>query len=199
MGDILHALPAVTALRMAHPGWIIDWVVEPKWHALLTASSQAPVLTGRSELYQPLVDHIHFAPSKEWRRHPFSARTFSEIKTLRRSLRAGDYDTVIDFQGALRSAALGWMAGCRRRVGEAEPRERLARWLFHERVETHGAHVIEQDLELAAAVAGDELAYAQPKLPTNPFAEEWANEGVFPATGGPSALINPGAGWGAKR
>src|SRR5580698_809109 len=37
MGDILHALPAVTALRQAHPAWIIDWVVEPRWRALLAA------------------------------------------------------------------------------------------------------------------------------------------------------------------
>jgi len=35
MGDILHALPAVTALRQAHPEWVIDWVVEPRWRALL--------------------------------------------------------------------------------------------------------------------------------------------------------------------
>jgi heptosyltransferase I len=37
MGDILHALPAVTALRQAHPDWVIDWVVEPRWRALLAA------------------------------------------------------------------------------------------------------------------------------------------------------------------
>jgi len=30
-----NALPAVTALRLAHPGWVIDWVVEPRWRALL--------------------------------------------------------------------------------------------------------------------------------------------------------------------
>ncbi|MGA9071922.1 MAG: hypothetical protein WB424_16790, partial [Terracidiphilus sp.] len=41
MGDILHALPAVTALRLAHPDWQIDWVVEPRWQALLAAESVA--------------------------------------------------------------------------------------------------------------------------------------------------------------
>ena len=41
MGDILHALPAVTALRMAHPDWVIDWVVEPRWRALLAAEGSA--------------------------------------------------------------------------------------------------------------------------------------------------------------
>jgi len=46
MGDILHALPAVTALRQAHPQWGIDWVVEPRWRALL-AAEQVAVLKGR--------------------------------------------------------------------------------------------------------------------------------------------------------
>ncbi len=41
MGDILHALPAVTALRQAHPEWVIDWVVEPRWRALLAAEQAA--------------------------------------------------------------------------------------------------------------------------------------------------------------
>ena len=36
MGDILHALPAVTALRQAHPKWYLGWAVEPRWSALLS-------------------------------------------------------------------------------------------------------------------------------------------------------------------
>ena len=40
MGDILHALPGVTALRMAHPEWRIDWVVDPRWRALLEAGNR---------------------------------------------------------------------------------------------------------------------------------------------------------------
>ena len=28
MGDILHALPAVTALRQAHPKWYLGWAVQ---------------------------------------------------------------------------------------------------------------------------------------------------------------------------
>ena len=40
MGDILHALPAVTALRLAHPTWQIGWVVDPRWQALLKAGTE---------------------------------------------------------------------------------------------------------------------------------------------------------------
>jgi len=252
MGDILHALPAVTALRRAHPGWVIDWVVEPRWRALLTAEPPEQTLyptgireslvsgqdfsraetapnwaralapearsspaSAPSESFpatsatsypprnrthaRPVVDSLHLAPTRDWRNAPFSRNTFHEIKSLRQSLRAGDYDTVIDLQGAVRSAVLGRMAGCQRLIGEAEPRERAARWLFTERVETRGAHVIEQDVELASAVAGDDLKPAAPWLPVDPAAEAWA-DAVFPRNSRHRAvLINPGAGWGAKR
>jgi heptosyltransferase-1 len=192
MGDILHALPAVTALRLVHPGWAIDWVIEPRWQALLTAEDSL----GRV-VSQPLVDRVHFSPTKEWRKAPLSEKTLREIKLLRHTLRAGGYDAVLDLQGAIRSAVVGRMAKCRRLIGEEEPRERIARWLYSERVATRGQHVIEQAVELAAAVAGDELTPATPLLPTDPMAEAWADQLL--STSQAVVLINPGAGWGAKR
>lgn len=193
MGDILHALPAVTALRMAHPGWVIDWVVEPKWRALLAADGS----TGQ-EIAQPLVDRLHMAATKEWRKAPLSKQTLHEIKALRAALKGGEYDCVIDLQGAVRSAVVARMAGSRRLIGEDKPREAAARWLFKQRVATRGVHVIEQDLELASAIAGDDLEPVQPLLPLDPAAEAWA-EAIVPGGGAPAVLINPGAGWGAKR
>ncbi len=199
MGDILHALPAVTALRMAHPDWVIDWVVEPKWQALLAATDSRGRDTQSAAPRQPLVDHLHLAATKEWRRRLISAKTMGEIRGLRHALRAGDYDTVLDLQGAVRSAVVARMAGCRRLIGEENPRERAARLLFTERVMTRGAHVIEQDVELAEAVAGDELKPVQPWLPVDAAAEAWADALLDPAPERPAVLINPGAGWGAKR
>jgi heptosyltransferase-1 len=198
MGDILHALPAVTALREAHPGWVIDWVVEPRWRALLSVDAAAPSQTERSSA-QPLVDTVHLAATKDWRKSPLSRKTIHEIGSLRRSLHDGDYDAVLDLQGAIRSAVVSRFSGCRRVIGEDQPRERAARWLFTERVATRGLHVIEQDIELAEAVAGDELAPVRVQLPLDPGAEAWAGE-VLPRSGSRSTvLINPGAGWGAKR
>ena len=199
MGDILHALPAVTALRLAHPTWIIDWVVEPRWRALLAAEGSTGRDTGQPAARQPLIDDLHFASTKEWRRKLLAGSTLQEILALRRELRAGDYEAVLDLQGAVRSAVIGRLSGCRRRIGEAEPRERVARRLYTEGIETHGTHVIEQDLELAAAVAGDDLKPVQPRLPTDSAAESWADAFLISTDGRPSVLINPGAGWGAKR
>jgi len=199
MGDILHALPAVTALRQAHPGWVIDWVVEPRWRALLAADEPAPrSVAPCPNPGRPIVDNLHFAATKDWRKAPFTRRTLHEIQALRQSLKQGDYDTVIDLQGAVRSAVVGRLAGCQRLIGEAHPREQAATWLYTERIETEGAHVIEQDVELVAAIAGDELKPVSSLLPVDAAAEDWADE-ILPRDGLRAALINPGAGWGAKR
>jgi heptosyltransferase-1 len=197
MGDVLHALPAVTALRQAHPEWVIDWVVEPAWCPLLSSHCETGDFSRSSA--QPLVDRLHLASTKAWRHHPFGRQTRCEIKALRAALRTCGYDAVLDLQGAVRSAAVGRMAGCCRLIGEARPREWAARWLFTERVPTCGAHVIEQDVELASAVAGDPLEPVQPWLPVDPAAEAWCDRLLPPASAQPAVLLNPGAGWGAKR
>jgi heptosyltransferase-1 len=199
MGDILHALPAITALRFAHPEWTIDWVVEPTWRALLAAEGSVGRDTGKAAAMQPLVDRLHIAASKQWRKRPLAAKTRRDISALRNGIRLEHYDAVLDLQGALRSAVISRMAASRRFIGEANPRERAARWFFTERIDTHAAHVIEQDIELASAVAGDALSPVQPLLPTDPVAEAWADGRLASNGQSPVVLINPGAGWGAKR
>ncbi len=211
MGDILHALPAVTALRKVHPDWHIGWVVEPRWQPLLAVldgakwsvvNGQRSGIGGQRGPTVPVVDCLHFAPSREWKHHPFSGKTRNGIRALRGELRATNYDAVLDLQGAIRSAVIARMSGCPRRIGEAAPREWPAHWLFTERVATRGAHVIEQDVELASAVVGDALAPADPLLPIDAEAESWCSTWLAANLRGefrPIALIAPGAGWGAKR
>jgi heptosyltransferase-1 len=59
--------------------------------------------------------------------------------------------------------------------------------------------VIEQDVELAAAIAGDDLTAATPWLPVDEAAEAWVDRILPRSAPQPTVLINPGAGWGAKR
>jgi len=199
MGDILHALPAVTALRKAHPEWVIDWVVEPMWSSLLTARVGIERDTLNDFPKQPIVDRVYFASTRKWRHNLFASETRNEIGVLRRVMKQESYDAVVDFQGAVRSALIGRMARSRRYIGEAKPREAAAKMLFTERIATCGVHVIEQDVEVAAAIAGDELRPVQPMLPFDPEAEEWADRMMSDRGEAPAVLINPGAGWGAKR
>jgi heptosyltransferase-1 len=121
-----------------------------------------------------------------------------ELRAMRRSLKDAQYHAAIDFQGAFRSAWFARFANCRL-IGEAEPREWAARWLFTEHVATTGSHVIEQDYELARSIAGDKLPCVQPWLPVDPQAEAWAEDLLGLSRNQPVVLINPGAGWGAKR
>jgi heptosyltransferase I len=173
MGDILHSLPAVTALRAAHPHWFIGWAIEPQWRGLFCANGFAPGTPG-----MPLVDQIHIVPAKKWAKAPLSLSTLTEMRRVRRELRAARYDVAVDMQGAVRSAWFARWARTGRVVGEAEPREFAAKWLFDEAVPTRGVHVIEQSLEVANALFADSLPMRLP----HPF-----------------VLLSPGAGWGAKR
>jgi heptosyltransferase I len=189
MGDILHALPAVAALRQVHPGWYLGWAVEPRWSPLLRADDGQ----------MPLVNRIHLVKAKDWARSPFRGETLREIGALRRSLRAERYDLCIDLQGAVRSAVAGRLAGAPRMIGEDQPREWAARWLFGERVPTHGVHVIEQAVEVCAAAVGEPLSPVLPPLPVNREAEQWADRVLRNVGQQPVVLLSPGAGWGAKR
>jgi heptosyltransferase-1 len=203
MGDILHALPALAALRSAHPTWKIDWAVEPHWLALLTAEHQnAEPGAARTE-ERPIVDQIHLVPAKAWGKRPLHGGTWAEIGQLRRELRAAQYDAVLDMQGSIRSAVVARMAGSGRIVGAAHPRETPAKWLYSERVSTKGTHVIDQGAELAGALAGDLLTPMAPPLPVDAEAEFWCDDHQELKSalwmGKPVVLIHPGGGWGAKR
>jgi heptosyltransferase-1 len=193
MGDVLHAMPAVTALREAFPRWHLGWAIEPRWAPLLRASTAAEPRTAQ----MPLVDYVHTAHARGWARAPLSPATWAEIARVRRELQDARYDLTIDLQGAVRSAWLGRMARARL-VGEARPREAPARWLFAEGVSTHAAHVIEQAAEVAEGALDCTLPRPLPPpwLPRSIAAEQWAEE---QAGGAAIALIHPGAGWGAKR
>lgn len=185
MGDILHAMPAVTALKVARPEWELGWLIEERWAPLLRAPNGDC----------PLVGHVHLTNMAEWRKSWLSSMTRSGLAQLISDLRARRYDAVIDFQGAVRSAILARLSGAGRVVGEDVPREWIARYLFSDRIRTHGAHVIEQDLELASALAGSVLQYTPALLPHDVEAAEWARNIL---SGRPMVLMNPGAGWGAK-
>ena len=192
MGDVLHAMPAVAALRERHPDWWIEWVIEPRWSALLEAGNVSDgVVRGPA---MPLVDRVIPAATKDWKRRLFSKQTLTDIVALRGDIRRERFDLCVDMQGLIRSAVIGKMAGAERFVGRAKPREMPARWLYGVRVETDAAHVIEQGCELIGTAIGETLRPAKVLLPVDEEAERWC-DGLGEKR---SVLLAPSAGWGSK-
>src|SRR6266571_3000494 len=151
MGDIIHTLPAVAALRRAFPLAALGWVIEKRWAELLCARNnpgEPAVLPHSPE--KPLVDTVHVVNTKAWRSAPFSDATWKEMLFAKREIQSANYQAAIDFQGAIRSAVLAQIAGIPSRFGFARPRERAAGLWYTTQVATRGRHIAEQNLSLAS-------------------------------------------------
>lgn len=149
LGDVLHTLPAVTALKQAHPDWHLHWVIEPRW---------IPLLEGN-----PILDSII----------PLNRRSWSSIWEARRQLRALALDLAIDFQGLLKSALTASQSGARRIIGYADPRESLARYFYSEKKHVDARHVADRHAALAGVEAAPRVWMPEGRqegdLPDGPF------------------------------
>lgn len=191
LGDIIHTLPAVAALRAAFPDAIIDWVVERLARALADRI--------------PILDAVHEIDTFRWRRAPLSRLTRREAAGVFRELRARRYDVALDFQGLVKSAVVARASGADRVLGFARRalREPAARAFYHEGVapgpETE--HVIEKNRALARrlGVRGGEVVFP---LREDPADAAGAETVVRQARFEPAArfvILNPGGGWPTKR
>jgi heptosyltransferase-1 len=196
MGDVIHALPAITALRAADPDLQLGWLIEQRWSELLCARESDP-MAPRSEA-KPLVDSVHFANFKAWRKALLSDESWREMRDLRSEVRAMKYDLAIDLQGAMRSALAAQISGAAMRVGPSEPREKPASMFYTQQIDASGTHVVEHALSIVSQVAGQPLSYMPPQFPLDPAAEAWADRTLAQIGGERFAILNPGAGWGAK-
>ena len=196
MGDILHALPAVTALRRTFPSATIGWAVEQRWSELLCAAGAENAPTGTAE--KPLVDRLHFINTIAWRSAPLSNSVWKETRIAMSSLRAAGYETAVDFQGAWKSSGLALWSAAPQRIGFARPRERPAALFYTRRVVTSSPHVVDQNLELVTPVTGHAPGPAFFPLPCSAIAEAWCDAELRRRGLTDFALLSPGGGWGAK-
>src|SRR3954471_15868476 len=102
LGDIVHSLPVLTALRARFPAARITWIVNSSYESLLTGH---PDLTDTLPFDRGALRGVRGAIST----------FFSFTAELRRRR----FDLVIDMQGLLRSGMMAWLAGSPYRVGFA--------------------------------------------------------------------------------
>jgi heptosyltransferase I len=197
MGDIIHTLPAVTALRDASPQATIGWIIEERWAELLCTLPTPR--SGPLSPQRPLVDYVHAVDTKKWRKAPLSIQTWQELGACFSEVRSRHYDVAIDFQGAARSALIARWSGAQVVFGAAQPRENIASMWYARPRAAFGTHVVEQNLSLAEAVAGHRLGCPAVEFPRDEATEQECCERLRGLGLDRFALLNPGAGWGAKQ
>ena len=197
MGDVIHGMPAVAALRQARPEMRIGWLIEERWSELLCGMKSAREAS--LSPVKPIVDFVHTINFAAWRRALLSDETWREARKCLHDVWSRRYDTVIDLQGTIRSAVCAQRTGASARVGSSRPREGLASLFYTRALDVQGEHVVEHALSLVSSAAGQQLHYTVPSFPIDPVREAWAEHFIEAAGGGPIAVVNPGAGWGAKR
>jgi heptosyltransferase-1 len=142
LGDVIHNLPVVTDLRAHSPDAAIDWVVEEGFADIARL--------------HPGVRRVIPVALRRWRKSLASPATWREMRALRATLQAENYDLVIDTQGLMKSALITRMARGRRcGYAASSAREPLAARFYDATFEVPGSlHAVERNRRLAALAAG---------------------------------------------
>jgi heptosyltransferase-1 len=161
MGDVVHALPAISDIRRIRPGITIDWLVEAPFAAI-------PRL-------HPAVRRVLPLGWRKWRKSLFRRETREAMATLRADLRAEPYDLVLDLQGLLKSVMWGLQArGPLVGYDRASIREPMAALCYQRTAAvSRELHAVERCRRLAAAHLGYPLPAQAPDFGIQPPAGSW--------------------------
>ncbi|MBL8203289.1 MAG: glycosyltransferase family 9 protein [Blastocatellia bacterium] len=185
IGDVVHTLPALAAMRRAWPEAHLTWVVERGGAAKLLRDN-------------PCLDELIEVDTRGWRKNLLGGETRTAIKTAVAKLRG--FDVAVDFQGLLKSGMMMWLSRAPRRIGFAKEalREPASAYLMTERVKVDDHdHIIKKNLQLIAHLGiSIEGAYEFPLGIS--FTEQQFAEQQIDQRGGNVAIINPGGGWPTK-
>ena len=182
IGDAVHGMPVLCALRDKFPDAEITWVVE---------SQAAALLRGHAAL-----DRLIELP-RGW------LKSLKAVRQLQRDLRAIRPDVAIDMQGLTKSAIAAWLSGARYRVGFGDEKGReFSRWFNNVKVAAPAEHVIDANLQLLAPFGIEppsDKSQVRFDIPEQE-AEAQMAENLIDEFGLRSgfAIINPGAGWPSK-
>jgi lipopolysaccharide heptosyltransferase I len=180
IGDCIHGLPVLCALRDALPHAHLSWVVEGRTADFLRR--------------HPALDQVIQVPRK-WLKSPRA------VWKLRRELRTIKPDVTIDLQGLTKSAIAARIAGAKTRIGfDGIDGRELSRWSNNVRVEPQCTHIIDRNLELLRPL---DIRPRIVRFGLPAFDEEDATIGKFlrerGLATGQFAIINAGSGWASRR
>jgi heptosyltransferase-1 len=189
IGDILHTLPAVAALRHAYPKAWLAWIVDKAGASLLRGN--------------PDLDELITVDTRTWRAH-WSAG-LRHTWYVSRHLRQAGFDLCIDFQGLLKSGFFTYVSGAPLRLGF--PRQMCREPLSAVFTNLHGAivapdtHVVDQLVELLKplGVETTERRFIIPFTEADEHfaARVWREAGLRADV--PVVMLYPGAAWETKR
>lgn len=181
LGDIVHSLPFLNAIRERFPKAEIHWVIAKGFEDLLTG--------------HPMVKKIWVINKDMWKKLTQITSSFNEIRNLLRELRKEKYDIVIDLQGLLRSGVITGATGSPVRIGFEEAREG-SRFFYTCKVEGgKGIHAVDRYLKIAEFLGCNITEVCFP-LPL------YANSSLVVHNSLPSedyAVMVPGARWKTKK
>lgn len=183
LGDIVHALPVLTALRRRFPDAHLAWAVNRVYEPLLAGH---PDLDATLPFDRSAVKKGFVSALRVWR---------SYFRTLRQQ----NFDLVIDLQGLLRSGLMALATRAPRRIGLAGSREG-ARLFYTDVVPDPGRgglHAVERYWRVAEALGAADAPLSF-RLGVAPEAAVWADEQLR-ALPRPRLVVGAGSRWVTKR
>jgi len=186
LGDIILALPALSALKHSFPDSEISWLVRPEF---------APLIVGH-----PFISEIILFDRKQLSKWWCNPAAFKAFRGLIHQLKAGRFDLVFDFQGLFRTGYFSWMTGCKRRFGMAGARE-FAHLFYTNKIsqDASSIHLVDYYLKIVEA-AGAKRGQVEFKLPDDAGAADTVSKLLKSHNvSGNYAVIVPGAAQPEKR
>ncbi len=181
LGDIVHSLPFLNAVKDAFPSAEIHWVVAKGLEGLLEN--------------HPMVKRLWIINKDHWKNLKKIKETAIEIKFLFKELKAESYDVVIDLQGLLRSGIFTYATRSPVRVGFKEAREGSSLFYTHRVEGGKEIHAVDKYLKIASAMGCD---INDVKFPM-PLIVESENVKKLKDNIEDYAIIAPGARWETKK